>query len=492
MDDNSAIALPRGLLIALSTLATAAVADPRGFFDKVRIRLEERPAFAKLIGAILPARSPVGVLDDTSGADFLLPIERVDKIDSPSMARPNALYYVNSCLPYSVSGYTVRTQQLVNASRGKGWRIIPVTRVGYPASIGKLPRTAITRVAGVEYLHLLPLLPRFRRRERWERSVRLLVAHASSQKCSVLHTTTDFKNAAVVSAAARRLSLPWVYEVRGERDKTLATLAGGKKGISPEFVRNFRRSETRAMRSASAVIAISEIAKTDIVARGVASERVHVVPNGVSSEVLDTDWDRDDARAALGLDAGARLVGSVTSVVDYEGLDCLIESLPLLNDDVKVLIVGEGQARRSLEQLAERLGVSNRVLFVGRQPAESIERWYAALDVFVVPRKDVEVCRRVTPIKPLVALAIGLPVVASDLPALREVTGGFARFVTPGDRVEFAAAVNQALDSSNGVSDFERNRLEAFLRSRTWEANASQLAEIYRSLVAGHDEPSRL
>lgn len=58
-------------------------------------------------------------------------------------------------------------------------------------------------------------------------------------------------------------------------------------------------------------------------------------------------------------------------------------------------------------------------VFPGRVPAAEALAWYEALDAFVVPRLDTPVCRVVTPLKPLNALALGRPVLASELPALR-------------------------------------------------------------------------
>ena len=171
--------------------------------------------------------------------------------------------------------------------------------------------------------------------------------------------------------------------------------------------------------------ALSEISKKQLVERGVLAEKIHVIPNAVDEEFIGREFERSAIRRELGL-PDIPLVGSVTAVVDYEGLDTLIESLQHLPIKAKVLIVGEGTARPELEALASSLGMRDRVIFTGRKPQDEIWKWYAALDLFAVPRKDTQVCRTVTPIKPLMAQSLGVPVVASDLPALREVTGGFA------------------------------------------------------------------
>src|SRR5699024_6111471 len=77
-----------------------------------------------------------------------------------------------------------------------------------------------------------------------------------------------------------------------------------------------------------------------------------------------------------------------------------------------------------LAELARELGIADRVRFPGRVPAAEARRWVESLDVVVVPRLDRAVSRSVTPQKPIEAMALGRPVILSDLPALRETVSG--------------------------------------------------------------------
>src|SRR5699024_10966596 len=113
-------------------------------------------------------------------------------------------------------------------------------------------------------------------------------------------------------------------------------------------------------------------------------------------------------------------------------------------------LVGGGTARPGLAALAVELGISDRVHFPGRVPRNSARRWVEALDIVVVPRLDRAVSRLVTPQKPVEALALGRPVIASDLPALREVLTDSdgtpcARFVQPGSADDLARSIADAL-----------------------------------------------
>ena len=222
---------------------------------------------------------------------------------------------------------------------------------------------------------------------------------------------------------------------------------------------------------------LSEVSKANLVTRGVEDSKIFVVPNAIDDQDLYRDIDIPKLRAGLGLDSDSKWFGSVTSVVGYEGLELAIRALTQLDKNWNLLIVGDGTELPNLKKLAENLEVRNRVLFAGRQENADIWKWYAVLDVFVIPRIDAQVCRNVTPLKPLLAKALGVPTVCSDLPALREVAGAGGLFFPPGNLNQFVYQIEQAM------GDEELIRLgKEWVKGRTWKANASRYSEIYTYL----------
>ncbi|MEH0147254.1 glycosyltransferase family 4 protein [Corynebacterium sp. Q4381] len=398
-----------------------------------------------------------------------------------------ALYVVNNCLPYTNSGYTVRTQRLLVALRRKGVDVDACTRLNYPVIVGKWPGSDQTTVESVTYHHLLPWVVSSDESAKFEQSVDLLSNLVRELKPSVLHTTTDFHNANVVSTVAERFGLPWVYEVRGELENTwLSKRPSDHREFAQrsEQYRRMREAENDAISKANAVIGLSEVSKNRLVSNGADPDKTFVVPNSIDASILDKRFDVASIRNDLGL-GGLKgpLVGTVTSVVSYEGLHTLIEALEYLPSGISVIVVGDGQARPDLEKFAQRNDLAGRVHFVGRKPQADIWKWYAALDVFVLPRVNSDVTRNVTPIKPLTAMALGIPVIASDLPALREVTGGFANYFPPEDAEALAEAIVAALADENQPES--ENAMNEWLRNRTWDSAAATIDEIYRSFCAG-------
>lgn len=390
-----------------------------------------------------------------------------------------SLHFLTNSLPHTQSGYSLRSHAALSSIKAQGVGVRATTRIAYPVTVGQIPRTGVDMIDNISYERLLPPVFPAQLVDRHEKSAKMLIEAAKRDRSNILHTTTDFRNGLIVHAAAETLGVPWVYEARGEMEKTWLSRFPQEQqdeAGQSEFYRLARAQEARVAGSAHGVVALSEISAQQLIERGVEPSRITVVPNAVDDALLTRHVDRDKLRAELGLPSGL-IVGAITAVVGYEGLDTLISSIHHLPQDARILIVGDGTARPELEKLAKDLNVEDRVIFAGRKPAEDIWRWYGALDVFAVPRHDTAVARTVTPIKPLNALALGVPVVTSDLPALREVTGDVSTYSTAGDPEDLARAVREANDTDPAPG-------KEFASTRTWSANGKRYKELYERISA--------
>lgn len=392
---------------------------------------------------------------------------------------PRVLFYLTNSLPHTHSGYAYRSQSTLRALAQFGIQVLGVTRLGYPITVGRIPRAAKEFVNGVPYFRLISWIYPASVLKRNTLAVDQLVELARDNDVNIIHTTTDYNNALLVAAAAEKLNVPWVYEIRGELEKTWLSRQEEQIRSNPnesEFYVRARRQEEACMHAADAVVALSEVSKSQLIERGIHPNKIVVIPNAVDDKFVGREFSRDDLREELGLPQG-KIVGSVTSVVEYEGLDDLVRAAACGYEET-VLIVGDGVYLPVLKDLARKLGVADRVIFARRQDNETIWKWYAAMDIFVVPRKDTLVCRTVTPIKPVMAQALGIPVIASDLPALREITGELANYVKPGDEIALARALN-----STQIDECSRGELFKWAGEHTWNSNAMKNAEMYNRLL---------
>jgi glycosyltransferase involved in cell wall biosynthesis len=286
--------------------------------------------------------------------------------------------------------------------------------------------------------------------ERIERNVALLAPLVEELRPAVLHATSPHFNGLLAQALREAFSLAFVYEARGFPDMTWAARPGGDQ-VESYMLR--RRAETQCMLDADAVITLSKVMRNHIVERGVPAERVFVVPHMVDTERFSPRAKEPALVDRYGLE-GKVVVGYISSLVDYEGVDTLLRGIAEARrqrPEIVGLIVGDGHSMAALKTLAGELGLGDSVRFAGRVPhAETIEH-YALIDIFVVPRKTLEVCAYVTPLKPFEAMAMERCMVVSDLPALAETVadGEHGVVFTPESAESLASALTSVASDAD-------------------------------------------
>ena len=162
-----------------------------------------------------------------------------------------------------------------------------------------------------------------------------------------------------------------------------------------------------AAREAAGLITVSRALKDGVIALGIPESKVRVLRNGVDLDVF-RPMRRSDIRARLGLSAGRTLL-SVGHLIERKGHALVISALPAL-PQYFLLIVGEGPERQALERLATKLGVADRVRFLGQVAHEELPEVYSAADALVLASS-----REGWPNVLLEAMACGTPVVASNI-----------------------------------------------------------------------------
>jgi glycosyltransferase involved in cell wall biosynthesis len=153
---------------------------------------------------------------------------------------------------------------------------------------------------------------------------------------------------------------------------------------------------------------------------------------------------------------------------------------------VRVLLVGDGAERPALLAQVEQLGLGDRAALPGRVGPTAAMAAYCALDVFVVPRRDVRVAQLVTPLKPVEAMALGVPVIASRLPALAELLadGRAGLLVPPEDPRALADAIARIRGDTALRADLLAAGRDEVAQRRTWQQVARSYRKLYEQLGA--------
>lgn len=393
------------------------------------------------------------------------------------------LHILDHSLPLH-SGYTFRTRAILKAQMAKGWQVACVTGLRHKAEgrdIEVVDGLTFHRTRGKTAG--LPLLREWREVDALAARIETLV---KEWRPNVLHAHSPVLNALAAERVARRHNLPLVYEIRAFWEDA----AVGNGTSSPGSPRYWltRQLESHAVRKADAVTVICQGLKQDLLARGVADDKITISPNGVDMEMFGQPVPPDSTlRTQLGLD-GAEVIAFIGSFYDYEGLDDLIAALPGLiarRSSARLLLVGGGPMEKALRSQAELSPVASHIIFAGRVPHDEVERYYSLADVLAYPRKAMRLTELVTPLKPLEAMAQGRLVAASSVGGHKELIqdGVTGTLFPPSDPEAMAEALAALLDDRH-IWEERRSAARMFVeRERNWLSNISRYESVYQKLL---------
>jgi glycosyltransferase involved in cell wall biosynthesis len=303
-------------------------------------------------------------------------------------------------------------------------------------------------------------------------ALRSLVRSTRARPLDLLHVH-DPRALPIAQAAASFLHIPLVYTVHLPIAADDGTGAKGRRRL-------YGSAERLLLRLAppSRIVHVSAraLARTASGSNG----RAVLVPNGVDLGRAPAPGARARVRAALGVRADACVVTSVARLVPQKGLDLLLEAWAqaMAAHGAVLWLAGEGPARTALEARASRLGLGDRVAWLGRR--DDVADILAASDVFVLASRE-----ETTPIALLEAMAAGRACVATDVGDCRSMLGDGAagRVVAPGDVPALAAALREvvtdgALRERLGRAARERARLYSDV------SMAQRTTAVYETLLA--------
>jgi len=195
---------------------------------------------------------------------------------------------------------------------------------------------------------------------------------------------------------------------------------------------------------------------------------------------------------------GMFVLGYVSNLDHHrEGQEVLLEATAMLRGQglpVAVLLVGDGRRRAELQQRADTLGLGTAAVFAGAVPFDEVPDWYAQIDLFVVPRVPERAGRMVSPMKPFEAMAMEIPLLVSDLPALVEIAGadcGRAGVFPAADPSALAGQVRRLLEDRRAMTERAATAADWVRRERTWAGNGRAFDQVYRFAAQAHAQRSR-
>ncbi len=256
-------------------------------------------------------------------------------------------------------------------------------------------------------------------------------------------------------------------------------------GIDLNLLSKIKEQEIATLHLSDAIICPSNVTRDYIASLGLDRKTVTVIPNGVSpSDFSPSPLPSRDGRIPILLYIG--------TLADWQGLEVVIKALPkiLEGQPLRLQIVGRGRSRqrKSLAKQIRKSGLEEHVTIQPAVPHHEIPALIASADICVAPLglNDRNVTQGACPIKVLEYMAAGRPLIASNMPIVRELVREDVDglLFSPNDPDDLA---RQALALLNDVDLSKRlviSASERALTKFTWHESQKKLVKVYERLLS--------
>lgn len=227
----------------------------------------------------------------------------------------------------------------------------------------------------------------------------------------IVATSPQFFTACAGYMVSKLRRAPWVFELRDLWPESIRAVGAMKEGLA---LRLLERLELFLYRDAAAVVSVTHAFKNNLVQRGVAAAKIHVVTNGADLSRFNPRPRDGDLAGALGFE-DCFVAGYVGTHGMAHALGTLLEAAELVRarpggERIRILLLGDGASKQALQATARTRGLTN-VVFVDSVPKAEVARYWSLLDVAVIHLKRTPLFRTVIPSKLFECMAMGLPVV---------------------------------------------------------------------------------
>ena len=323
---------------------------------------------------------------------------------------------------------------MASGLKSAGYEVVVLTRPGFPVDIkpdlveNETPE--VDTLDGINYFRTFsPRRPGLSILEYISQAADALVIQLQKHQPEIVIAASNHVTGLPALIAARRLGIPFIYEVRGLWEITRLSRDVEFSEKPAFFIQKLL--EAAVGQEADHVFTLTEPMREELIERGVSSAKIDLLPNSCDPLRFMPRKRDDDLARRLGLPVLVPVIGYIGTFVDYEGLDDLANACGLLKRrgiEFRLLLVGNenasgqntGTITDQIISIAENEGFSDWLIMPGRIPHEEVESYYSLLDVCPFPRKPLPVCEMVSPMKPLEALAMEKAVIVSSVRALVE------------------------------------------------------------------------
>ena len=308
--------------------------------------------------------------------------------------------------------------------------------------------------------------------------------------CNIIQANNSIFEGLLAISLKRKYKIPFILrysfpaaEASLERHK----LHSSKVPYLLIIARVMRFAWPFVMRHADLILPTSKWMGEELTRSGIDREKILPVPNAVNTYLFSPTTGGEQIRVKYNL-SGSKTVIYQGIMDKLRHLDVLFYALALVKQkrqNVKLLMVGDGDDRTNLEKLTRNLGLGDEVVFTGRVPYFEVPQFIAAADVGVSPVPPLDIYKVSSPLKLFEYMGVAKPVVANEeIPEHKEILeqseGGILVPFTP---EAFAYAIIELLNNPEKAVEIGRRGREWVLKNRSYEVLARQVEEKYLQLL---------
>jgi glycogen synthase len=314
------------------------------------------------------------------------------------------------------------------------------------------------------------LLGRFKKFVRIFSFAKHVYSICKKEKPDIIHAHATFMSGLSGWITARCLGIPLVYEVRSTWEEEIKNEHFAS--IQRKFIKYL---EKLTILLADAVVFISKGLKCH-----------YVQNNKINASAIIYNCVKNPCKTKVEhLFQNTLTIGYIGSLVDYEGLEYLIEVSTILREkayNFSVIIVGGGEREYALRRLCCELNLGNIVKFYGRVDSSTIQDYYDMIDLVVLPRKNLLITNKVAGLKPIEAFAHHKIVIAADVGGMKELftDGEHGLFFRSEDILDLEAKITWVYNNRKQANRLAENGYKLFIDKFTLETMGQQYNELYK------------
>jgi len=306
------------------------------------------------------------------------------------------------------------------------------------------------------------------------------------EKPDVLHAHSPMLNGLAALLVRKRLGIPVVYEVRAFWEDAAVDTGKTKEGSFK--YRLIKGLEQYVFKHANKVACICEGLRKAISGRGISKEKLFVSPNAVDFKKFTPLTEKDTPLLEQWSLKDKKVIGFLGSFFKYEGLEFAVKAMPKILEklpNAHLLLVGGGNQDEALRALVKEMALDEHVTFTGRVPYQEISSYYSLVDVLLFPREDIRLTQLVTPLKPLESMALGKPVIASDVGGHKEMVEHLKTgMLFKAENIDsLAETVLSMLSDQRLIEQCVENGHEYVQNVRNWENTARCYLPVYEEIA---------